>query len=270
MANPPLVDMMEKVWLSITGLCERFSEVEWQTPTDCPGWSVQDQIAHMAGSESRLLDRPAPQHTPPDLSHVKNEGGERNEILVDWRRSWSGAEVLQEFKSLIQERLVVLHSLSDTSLDEEVETPTGVTTIREQLNRRIYDAWSHEQDIRRALNLPGHMDGSVPRHVFERTLMAMPYVVGRKVKPDDGATVVIEVTGSISGVVSIEVNGDRANRLDDVPPHPTVSLRMDFQTFTCLGCGRWDTAGVVTSGKVVIAGNQDLGENIIHQMAIVN
>ena len=114
------------------------------------------------------------------------------------------------------------------------------------------------------------MDGSVARHVFERTLMAMPYVVGRKVKPADGTTVVIEVTGSIAGVVIIEVNGDRANRLDDVPPHPTVSLLMDFQTFTCLGCGRWDTAEVVTSGKVAIAGNQDLGENIIHQMAIVN
>jgi uncharacterized protein (TIGR03083 family) len=270
MANLPLVDMMENVWLSITRLCENFSEIEWQTPTDCPGWSVQDQIAHMAGSESRLLDRPAPQHIPSDLSHVKNEGGERNEILVDWRRSWSGAEVLEEFKTLIQERLTSLHSLSEKSLDEQLETPMGVTTIREQLNRRIYDAWSHEQDIRRALNLPGHMDGSVPRHVFDRTLMAMPYVVGRKVKADDGATVVIEVTGSISGLVSIDVNGGRANLLDDIPSHPTVSLRMDFQTFTCLGCGRWNTTEVVTSGKVVIAGDHDLGENIIHQMAIVN
>ena len=98
MANPPLVDMMEEVWLSITGLCEHFSETEWQTPTDCPGWSVQDQIAHMAGSESRLLGQPEPEHTPSDLSHVKNEAGERNEILVDWRRSWSGPEVLKEFK----------------------------------------------------------------------------------------------------------------------------------------------------------------------------
>jgi uncharacterized protein (TIGR03083 family) len=224
----------------------------------------------MAGSESRLLGRPAPEHIPPDISYVNNEGGERNEILVDWRRSWSGAEVLTEFKELIQERLTSLQLLSEASLDEELDTPAGVSTIREQLNRRVYDAWSHEQDIRRALNLPGHMDGAVPRHVVDRTLTAMPYVVGRKVKPDNGTTVVIEVTGSISGFVSIEVNGGRANRVDDIPVNPTVSLRMDFQTFTCLGCGRLDTTEVVISGKVVITGDQDIGENIIHQMAIVS
>jgi putative sterol carrier protein len=114
------------------------------------------------------------------------------------------------------------------------------------------------------------MDGAVPRHVVDRTLTAMPYVVGRKVKPDNGTTVVIEVTGSISGFVSIEVNGGRANRVDDIPVNPTVSLRMDFQTFTCLGCGRLDTTEVVISGKVVITGDQDIGENIIHQMAIVS
>ena len=65
MTDQELVDIMERVWQSIAGLCSPFTERDWKTPTDCPGWSVQDQLSHLAGSECRLLGRPAPDHTPP-------------------------------------------------------------------------------------------------------------------------------------------------------------------------------------------------------------
>ena len=55
MSNQQLVDLMEHVWTSIGDLCSVLTEAEWKTPTDCPGWSVQDQIAHLAGSEGRIL-----------------------------------------------------------------------------------------------------------------------------------------------------------------------------------------------------------------------
>ena len=50
-----LVDMMEAVWRSIGELCQGFSEGQWKTATDCPNWSVQDQLSHLVGSESRIL-----------------------------------------------------------------------------------------------------------------------------------------------------------------------------------------------------------------------
>ena len=44
-----LVDMMEAVWRSIGELCQGFSEGQWKTATDCPNWSVQDQLSHLVG-----------------------------------------------------------------------------------------------------------------------------------------------------------------------------------------------------------------------------
>ena len=52
--NQQLVDMMEHVWRSIGELCDGLTEAEWKTPTDCPGWSVQDQVSHLAGSETGI------------------------------------------------------------------------------------------------------------------------------------------------------------------------------------------------------------------------
>ena len=90
MSDQETVANMERVWQAIIALGSTFTEQEWKTSTDCPGWTVQDQVAHMLGSESRLLGLPVPDHTPQHTSHVKNEFGQRNEVWVDWYRSWSG------------------------------------------------------------------------------------------------------------------------------------------------------------------------------------
>ena len=90
MGDQGLIAKQERVWDSIATLCMPFTEREWKTPTDCPGWSVQDQIAHIIGTESWLLGQPVPDHTPKDMGHVKNELGQWIEPWVDWRRSWPG------------------------------------------------------------------------------------------------------------------------------------------------------------------------------------
>ena len=111
MSDQATVAHMERVWSAIIALGSTFTEQEWKTPTDCPGWTVQDQLAHMLGSESRLLGLPVPDHTPQHMSHVKNEFGQRNEVWVDWYRSWSGAQVLQRFQEVTGERLKVLRAM---------------------------------------------------------------------------------------------------------------------------------------------------------------
>src|SRR2546422_827056 len=105
MADHTLVDKMAAVWASIETLCTGLSEEEWKTPTDCPGWTVQDQLSHLAGNESSLLGRPAPQHEVGDLPHLRNAIGRMNEVVVDYRRSWPGDKVLDEFREVTRARL---------------------------------------------------------------------------------------------------------------------------------------------------------------------
>ena len=125
----------------------------------------------------------------------------------------------------------------------------------------------HEQDIRRALGIPGHLSGPVAEHAYGRTEMAMPFVVGRKVKPDDGATVVFEITGEVGGTVALSMIDGRANRLDAAPASPTVRLTMGLAAFNALGTGRWDAAKALADGSVSIVGDTGvLGERIVGEM----
>ena len=209
-----MVDLMEAVWKSIDGLCGGLNQDQWSMPTECPGWSVQDQVSHLVGSECRLLGRPAPAHEPADTSHVRNEVGQGNEVLVDYRRQFNGAEVLTEFRDITAERLGVLRAMSEADFAAETPNPLGSGPYTDLLAIRIYDAWVHEQDMRRTLGIPGHLGGPVAQHAYGRTAMAMPFVVGRKVGPDDGTTVVFEITGEVGGTIALNMDAGRAHRLD--------------------------------------------------------
>jgi uncharacterized protein (TIGR03083 family) len=266
MTDQELVDNMERVWRSIASLCSPFTEQDWKTPTDCPGWSVQDQVSHLAGSECRLLGRPAPDHTPEEMGHVKNDTGRRNEVVVDWRRPRSGAEVLEEFHEVTAERIEFLRALTPEDFAAETQTPIGVAPVRDLIQIRIFDAWVHGQDIRRAVRQAGDLEGPVAEHSVGRVAMALPYVVAKKAQAADGATVVFEITGPAGRVLPVVVEGTRARALEQAPAQPTVSLTMDTETFACLGCGRWAPGQVLGSGKVKIQGDRGLGETIVGQM----
>ena len=152
-ANQQLVDMMEHVWRSIGELCDGLSEEEWKTPTECPGWTVQDQVSHLAGSETGILGDPDPDHSPSEeaLAHTRSDQGRRNEIVVDFRRPWAGAQVLSDFRAKTARRVEFLRSRSDDEFAAEMQTPVGPAPMSEFISIRIMDAWVHEQDIRRAV-----------------------------------------------------------------------------------------------------------------------
>lgn len=267
MSDQEIVDKLERVWRSITDLCATFTETEWKAPTDCPQWTVQDQVAHMLGTESRVfLGRPMPEHTPLDMDHVQNDIGRMNEIWVDSRRSWPGARVLEEFREVTGERLKALRAMHEADFAAPMQTPIGPGTVRDFLHIRIFDCWVHEQDMRRAVGRPGHLEGPVAEYSVGRLAMAMPFVVGRKAQTADGTTVTFEITGPAGRMLPIGVEGGRAKALEASPATPTVRLTMDVETLNCLGCGRWAPDQVLQSGKVRIDGNRTLGETIVRQM----
>jgi uncharacterized protein (TIGR03083 family) len=261
-----LVDRLEEVWASIDSMCANLTEEQWKTPTDLPGWSVQDNVVHIAGIESAVMGRPAPDHTPPAYEHVKNEVGKRNEVWVDSRRSWPGAKVLDEFREVTGARLRQLRGFTEADFDAESWTPAGPGTVRDLLPFRIFDSWAHEQDIRRAIDQPCDFSSPVGQLSFERVVSALPYVVGKKVAPSDGTTVVFDISGSRPMTLSIGVEGGRAKPLPARPDTPTATLELDAQTLACLGLGRWDPATALDEGRVTITGDDKLGRSVVEQM----
>ena len=90
-AEPTVVGALADVWDSIQRLGSELDETQWKLPTDCPGWTVQDNLAHILSIESVILGLPTPDvDLPDDLAHVKNDLGRSNEIWVESFRSLSG------------------------------------------------------------------------------------------------------------------------------------------------------------------------------------
>ena len=62
-------------------------------PTECPGWSVKDQLSHLIGIERAIMGEPAPAWSDPLGEHVHNDFAATNEPYVAVRRAEPGAAV---------------------------------------------------------------------------------------------------------------------------------------------------------------------------------
>lgn len=268
MNGSELLQLLEQAWSAVDELCASLTAEDWGKPTDCPGWTVKDQLAHMAAIESILLGRPPATGEAPRAPHVKNPLGERNEIEVEARRPLAPEGILEEFRDVTAERLKRLSSLGEEGWDREVTGPFGQMKLRDALPIRILDTFYHEQDIRVATGRPGHLSGAVAKLAFDRLAGAMGMVVGKRVAPPDGTTVVFAV-GAPGRTFALRVEGGRANPADPPPDAPTARLTMDLETFLRLVGGRWSAEEVQTSGRVRIEGDAALGERVLADMAVI-
>jgi uncharacterized protein (TIGR03083 family) len=267
-ADEPMIDLLEQVWASIVELGSGLDEQQWKTPSQLPGWSVQDNLSHIIGTERMMRGEPTPSDEPARTDHLRNPIGEMNEHWVEHYRHRPGAEVLDEFRQLSAARLAELRALPPERFDEVGPTPVGEAPFREFLAVRVFDSWVHEQDMRRALDRSGHVEGPVVDHSLGRMAKAMPFVVGKKAAAPDGSSVVFMIERADPGapvVVPVEVAG-RARIAEAEPAEPTVRLVMAFDTYIALGTGRCDPGAVLDEDRVTLVGDQQLGRVVVEQM----
>ena len=264
-----LVDALDEVWHSIDDFCAGLTEAEWKTPSQLPGWSVQDNVVHLSAIEAMSMGREWTDLDPaPDGTHVKNDLGAVNEQAVHSRRSWSGADVLTEFHALTRERIAGLRALDADGFGADSWTPQGPGTVRTLLPFRIFDSYAHEQDMRLALGTPGGTGSPAAAVAVDLGVGAMPYVVGKKAGAPDGSTLVFSLTEPLPRAVAIEVVAGRARLVEpsDLADPPDVRITMGSATFERLGSGRRDGDDAIASGDVVLEGDLDLGRAVVRQM----
>ncbi len=264
MTDRAFIDQLAETWGRTAEVCAGLTTEQWDLPTDCPGWTVRDQLSHLVGTEAMLLGEQAPPPAPPGLPHVINPLGEMNEGWVDARRSTPGPEVLAEFEKVTGERLGRLRAMTDEELAVEGPSPIGKVPYATFMDVRVMDCWVHEQDIRRAVGRPGGLDGGAADASIRRFTGSVPFVVGKRVTPPDGTTVVVEITGPLARTVAVEMRGGRAER-SDPSADPTVRLTMDAETFACLVAGRWDAS----RASVAIEGDTELGRAVVANLKTI-
>jgi len=258
------LDTLEHTWKFINSLCAQLTEQQWKTPTQLPGWTVQDNLSHLIGTERMLQGLPATPHRATDMSFVKNPIGEFNEHEVDVRRSLSGAEVFEEWKEISELRLATLRNADDEYFAREAMTPTGPGTIADFLHIRILDCWLHEQDIRVALDILGNNDGPGASHTIDRLIRTIPIVVGKRAATPEGETVVINITGPVERQVVVTVVDGRAQIVTDTPASPICTISMGSPTFVQVATGR--LTGEEAHPSCQIEGDDELATRILNQL----
>ena len=246
---------------SLHDLCASLSEAQFDVQTQCPGWSVKDNLSHIIGTEKSMTGQGSTTHRATSLEHVKNPIGEMNEHEVDSRRAMSGKDVLKEFDQAMAARRAQLESAPEEYFTKETMTPMGKNTMAEFMHIRVMDCWVHEQDIRRALNIPGSQDSASAELTVNRLCRTLPIVVGKRAATPEGSSVVIHITGPIVRDISITVINGRATVVESLPNAPVMELSFDSNTFVELATGRATAQEVRSKWKVT--GDIELGERTI-------
>ncbi len=265
----PVVGHLAEVWGSMARACEQLADGQWDLPTDCPGWTVRDQLSHLIGIERLLLGDPAPPALTEVPAHVVNAFGELNEAWVAARRSVPGDEVLAEFVETTGRRLDALRAMTVERFAVVGPTPLGEAPYRDFMVTRLLDGWAHEQDIRRALGRPGGRNGPGETAVLDRCEQTMPYVVGKRVAPPDGTVVLFSVSGILGRQIAVAMAGGRAAIVPRDERTASVVLTFDQETFWRLGFGRVDPARVLASGQVRVEGDVATGNRVLESMAFM-
>jgi uncharacterized protein (TIGR03083 family) len=246
----------------VLALAPALGTSDWEMPTDCPGWTVKDVVAHLAHIESELC-HPA-QHAygdsgAGDLTSAYTEAG------VAERKDRAPAGLIAELASAVEQRSSMLAELPDDPAAPAGVTPGGIAWSWDTLLRnRSIDMWVHEQDIRRAIGRPGGLRSTGAEVVTMTFSLAMPYVLGKRVKPPAGSTVRWDMSGEVPVDLGVRMGDDgSAARVDGVED-PTTTLSMSTETFTVLAAGRRAPQEV----DVTITGDEKLGHATLAAMAI--
>jgi uncharacterized protein (TIGR03083 family) len=227
-------------------LGDGFTDDQWTVPTECPEWTVKDIYSHLVGGEEWM----AQGHPPPAEGLARIADGP-----VAARHDRTGPEVLAELRAVYAHRL---RQLVDNPPDPDVMTQTAFllpVTVGVLLRMRAFDAWVHEQDVRRAVAAPGGLattSAEIARDIF---LTGLPRVVAKLAAAPPGSVVRFTVHGDIQFDLAVSVDGSGRGHPAAAEDGATATLAMSWETFTRLAAGRIapDAAAVQVSGDRALA-----------------
>jgi uncharacterized protein (TIGR03083 family) len=269
-----VTDLRERVdiWRAACGdlaaLARGVDKLAWDFPTDLPGWSVHDVMAHCSALECELAgDEALAADVDAEAPHIRNPRGVYTEQGVLARRGYTKSQLIDEFEDAVRRRAELLAA-------EPLDDPTGTPAITPGriewdwgtlLRNRIVDIWVHDQDIRRAVGKPGDQDTPAAAFVQDVFGRAMPYVLAKRAGASRGTTMVVDITGPVPAVYAVAVDDDRRGvPVDAADLEPTVRLTMSTETFAMLAAGR----RTPTELPVTVDGDRALADRVVGDMVV--
>jgi uncharacterized protein (TIGR03083 family) len=190
----------------LEGLLDDLAADEWQHPSRCEGWTVQDVVAHListnhfwalsitqarAGDPTRFLASFDPVASPAEL--------------VDSRRGTPPEETCDALRASDAGLFAAIEALDDDGWDAIGEAPPGHVPVRLVADHALWDSWVHERDILVPL-------GREPVEDEREVLTCLRYAAGL------GQAFEIGRAGGVGGTAVLEVTDPEARIVVSVDP----------------------------------------------------
>lgn len=270
-----LVDAFAHTAQAVVDLGRSCREEDFDKATPCPGWTVKDQISHVAGLEDWLAGGEVPDIEVPEYPHVRNNAGAFVEKSIEVRRGLPGEEVVDELEAVLGQRLAQLRDPA-IEADTVIAGPWGPTPAALAIAQRTLDIWTHEQDIRAALGRPGNLDSPAAAVFLSLLFQALPKIVAKDAGIETGNAVIFDVTGPVVGRagVRVETGEDgkpRGNPLYTGEAHAfdedvrTTSIVLSTDAITRRAAGR----GSLQDIHYTVHGDEEIAERVLESLVFV-
>lgn len=178
--------------VALRDLVADLDEAGWHLPTPAPGWSIADQISHLAYFDDvAVLSATDPETYEAELAPPFLSGEVTPDDIAERYRSLTGAELLAWFDDSRRNLIETYAELDPGHRMSWFGLPMGAAT---SLTARIMETWAHGQDIADALGRTREPTGRLRHvaHIGVRTLSFSFLASGREVPADP---VRVELTG---------------------------------------------------------------------------
>jgi uncharacterized protein (TIGR03083 family) len=259
---------------SLLELLSSLGAEQWQAPTVCPGWSVKDVGLHLLGDDIGLLSRHRDGVAPADASRESGGFQELAAFLDRLNQTWIEAarrispRLLCELLAFTGEATWrYLASLDPLAVEARVSwvgpdpVPNWLDVAREYTER-----WTHQQQIRDAVGVPGLKEPAFLGSVLATFVHALPRAF-TGVSAPAGTAVEVAVGGPGGGCWVLTRTPDGWHLAAGTAAEPVARAELDAETAWRL----W-TKGIgpaAAEAGVSISGDRALGHRVLEAVAII-
>jgi uncharacterized protein (TIGR03084 family) len=147
-------------------------ETAWRGPTPAPGWTISDQVSHLAFFDDAAIQSATdPEGFAAETERGVTVGKLTPDTIADRYRALTGVEVLAWFDSSRRRLITVFAGLDPALRLPWFGLPMSAASA---FTARIMETWAHGQDVADAL---GHKQAATSRlrHIAHIGVRAMPY-----------------------------------------------------------------------------------------------
>ena len=170
----------------------RLAEPDWDRPTPAAGWSVRDQVTHLAYfDETATLSATDPERFRAEAGELAAVGEDFPDRVAERHRDLSGAEVFAWLQRAPRAYLEVFAALDPATPLPWYGPPMSAAS---SVTARFMETWAHGQDVVDALGLVRRPTARL-RHVAHLGVRTVGWSFRVRGRPVPDVPVRVELTG---------------------------------------------------------------------------